>query len=1247
MKRISSLVGITLLIIASNLPAQTTADGWVTAGRSLLVMTNFAGAYSDFNAALNLDPNNGPANVLAAATRLLILPQQTTGSNFLNRLGLTAAGRNLLNWTATFQTNATGNTVPPSNFSSTEAITLYTSAVMPAIDASLANLARITDPAFTLDLTADETHVTAVTLDYGDILLLRALLHAGDFLGHTLNAHNFSVVVNHLAELGSTDPSQLTFQRILSDYPSLLAQGSKTDLDASKTAFTNAVARYFNASDFIRNVRAPGVERLFELSPDQETNEANFREGLTKALASVFQPVVISTNSSDQSVQSIFAGSYFSGAKSLRSLLPRFNGNRYVYNSLPDYTFGGVLLGEPACDTESVLRKKLAPSYAGIYVGQLEQYSVVGGFAMFVSSNQLATVVGYDSSLGASVSVQFQIAEDGTWNFETNGLSGWGQIYGDQSVYGTIYLNGMWVADLYGGLVPNTGPFQNAAGYYSGNWSGGGSGGSLLGVLSADGRLYYYVPPASTGSKDDGGLGQLDAAGRFSSFTVGGAVVAGTNNPALHKITGTFTTSDFAGTFFMNRGPVVPADVQPAITLPPSDQTVQFGQNGIFKVAATGSPPLCYQWYSNTVPISQATSSTLVVSNIQAADDLTMYSVLVRNLAGVTNASATLFAVPETNPPTLAFVFPVSGQRVSNTLAQVTINGTAKDNAAISNVWVQINGGDWIIAAGTVSWAADVQMVPGTNTVSAFAVDTSGNHSLTYTMRFVYVLTDRLSVQANGLGTISPNYSNAWLEIGKSYTMKATPAAGFAFTNWTSSLGWVSNTPIVHFLMQSNLALTASFVDVAKPTIGFTFPAASQQWGYAEVQARGWAKDNSQVAGVQYQLNNTGPWTHASGTTNWTADLDLVIGANTLNAYAIDAAGNYSTTNTLKFTYNQFLPVVGNYYGLFSGSDRLHGSSGYVSLSVGKSGTFSGSLLLDGKTCSLSGSFDATGNAVKTVARSGTNAVTVALALDLTPGSDQLTGTVSNAAWMADLWADRAVFNSTTNKAPYAGKYTLIVPGGDENDLTFLAGLGYGAVSVDTAGKLVLSGYLADGTSLSQSTTVSKDGRWPLYASLYSGKGSVYSWLFFTNYPPADLLGGQLSWSKPALGTATKYYPLGFTEENMMVEGSRYVAPTNSTMRAINLTNGMVSFAGGNLSAPFTNLVVLTPKNLVTNASTNLLTFSLTIPSGVYSGSVAVPGTKTTLSFKGALLQDENGGYGYFLGTNQSGRVLLEPRPEP
>lgn len=105
--------------------------------------------------------------------------------------------------------------------------------------------------------------------------------------------------------------------------------------------------------------------------------------------------------------------------------------------------------------------------------------------------------------------------------------------------------------------------------------------------------------------------------------------------------------------------------------------------------------------------------------------------------------------------------------------------------------------------------------------------------------------------------------------------------------------------------------------------------------------------------------------------------------------------------------------------------------------------------------------------------------------------------------------------------------------------------------------------------------------------------------------------------------------------------GSRYTQPTTPPNRVIQLTNGVVSFEGGNLSAPFTNLVSLTVGNKVINTSSNALSLNLTLSSGLFSGSATVPGTKQKISFKGALLQNVDVGYGYFLGPSQSGSVYF------
>src|SRR5208283_2156988 len=111
-----------------------------------------------------------------------------------------------------------------------------------------------------------------------------------------------------------------------------------------------------------------------------------------------------------------------------------------------------------------------------------------------------------------------------------------------------------------------------------------------------------------------------------------------------------------------------------------------------------------------------------------------------------------------------------------------TVKGSAGDNWQVSNVLCQINGGEWNSATNInnwTNWAAGMALVPGTNAVQAYAADTSGNFSVTSSVSFQYVVTNQLGVRSIGLGTINPNDSNAWLEVGRNYSIAASPASGF------------------------------------------------------------------------------------------------------------------------------------------------------------------------------------------------------------------------------------------------------------------------------------------------------------------------------------------------------------------------------------------------------------------------------------------------------------------------------------
>ena len=252
-------------------------------------------------------------------------------------------------------------------------------------------------------------------------------------------------------------------------------------------------------------------------------------------------------------------------------------------------------------------------------------------------------------------------------------------------------------------------------------------------------------------------------------------------------------------------------------------------------------------------------------------------------------------------------VSPTANESWSN--AALTVSGTAGDNVAVTNVYYSLNGSAWnsaTTANNWSNWTANVTLVPGTNTIAAYSMDTSSNLSATDTVSFVYATappTALLTVLTNGSGTISPNYNGSLLQIGQSYSMTASASAGFGFKNWTGSA--TTNSATLKFTMTSNLTFMANFVDVQKPVASIVSPTANESWSNAAMTVSGTSGDNVGVAVVYYKLNGRewGSATTANKWTNWTAHVTLTQGTNTITAYSIDTSDNVSAMSTVSCIY--------------------------------------------------------------------------------------------------------------------------------------------------------------------------------------------------------------------------------------------------------------------------------------------------------------------------------------------------------
>jgi len=667
----------------------------------------------------------------------------------------------------------------------------------------------------------------------------------------------------------------------------------------------------------------------------------------------------------------------------------------------------------------------------------------------------------------------------------------------------------------------------------------------------------------------------------------------------------------------------------PSITAQPVNRTATNGGGAIFTIGASGGSPLHYRWLANGAPLSGQSNATLTLTGV-TTNQAVGYSVVVTNNWGaVTSATAmlTVLLPPSLDTPPLS----QSVTEGDNVSLSVVASGTAPlsyqwrrnaaslagaTNAALNFSPVSLTqAGAYTVRVSNAAGA--VTSAVATLTVMALPVPDTTRPTLTVvspSAAFTRVTSNSFVIS----GTAQDNQGVAGVEVQEGHNAFAAVAG----TNqWTASIALQPGTNVIRVRAidtSGNLSLTnTKTVFYAVMT-----PLSLSINGSGAVAAL----TNNQLLelGKSYRLTATpAPGNQFS---NW-----MVAGQA-----ATGAVLNFTMVSNLavvaNFVPNPFTALKGAYSGLFYplSTEPPHEQSGYFTLSVTDKGAYSGKLWLNGGSYSIRGSFGLALSAHNTVLRTGTNAVEVSL--QLTGGSEQVTGFVSNAFWTSQLFGYRAVLSATN----LLGKYTMLLSGGTDASLS---PLGFGAlgITVASSGKVTLQGTLGDATVAVQQGALAANGQLPIYLNLYRGKGSLFGWLTFTNTLTNDI-PGLLLWTKKD-GVPGSIYPGGFTNE-VVALSSRYIPPLPG-QPVLGFSNGIVVLEGGNLAGPATNDVVLSNLNKVTvaSANTNKLVLTIVSSSGLLSGSHVNPQSLKKSVIKGVVLQKQDLGGGAFLGTNQSGRI--------
>jgi hypothetical protein len=259
-----------------------------------------------------------------------------------------------------------------------------------------------------------------------------------------------------------------------------------------------------------------------------------------------------------------------------------------------------------------------------------------------------------------------------------------------------------------------------------------------------------------------------------------------------------------------------------------------------------------------------------------------------------------------------------------------------------------------------------------------------------------------------------------------------------------------------------------------------------------------------------------------------------------------------------------------------------------------------------------------------------------------------MSGVLSNIAqgWTASLSAIHAGFGGTLRATNYEGSYLLAIITNNANVLA-PPGCSFALASINANGNVTLSATLADGSVFtSTGTAISQSGEWPLYGSLFSGKGSVLAWVKFSPRGAANqMTSGQAMWFETA-ASGSHYYTNGFSfptnDLNLMVD--RYIPPAKgvAVLPSVNYT---VLLYGGDLIPTLSATITISSNNavVVTGPNTNQLSLTINASAGTFTGSIVSSATSAQTALKGVLLPGANSGFGYFLGLNQTGGILIQP----
>jgi len=350
-------------------------------GRYYLTQKNLPYANSMF--ALGSDAE---AKTLKALTSLALLQRDSGTVTFLNNLYVDSPA-NI--WDAR-DVGYSPNPSQPDPFraqnnpNANQVIDIVKNTHLPVYQQAETDLSFFTSDSLLVPLGRSETGYPDISMDRGDILMIRALLACGRGAAYLINSQNSNILINEFVSL-TEEPGPVTIERFLVKFADAGKLAHPTDLPLARQEFKNSISLYKQASEWVRTKRTANAVRLFNLPGSFGVNrgevytagltdEAKFRTKLDE-YALLLDGSRLITGFDNKPIDTLNAKPFFDGLVNLRTILPAFRKNKIRQGDVTDAfaKAGGIYPGNTIARTESWLLQEtrncpLDPYAFGLFV---------------------------------------------------------------------------------------------------------------------------------------------------------------------------------------------------------------------------------------------------------------------------------------------------------------------------------------------------------------------------------------------------------------------------------------------------------------------------------------------------------------------------------------------------------------------------------------------------------------------------------------------------------------------------------------------------------------------------------------------------------------------------------------------------------------------------------------------------------------------------------------------------------------